>query len=247
MIDPVAIDLGAIKIRWYGLIMAFGFVLGLFMAKKLAKQRNISSEIIQDYFVYLMAGSIIGARLWAVLLNLKYYHSFYDVIALWNGGMAIHGGLFGAAIVSYFYCKKRNIDFYDIADIMVIPLALGLSFGRIGNFINQEFYGRLTDLPWGIHYDVVHGKRHPSQIYESIKNLIIFFILLNMYKIKNLKKGTIFWFFILLYSVFRFFVEFFKDMQTWFGLTYGQIISIPLAFLAIFMLYRIGKTSSRKQ
>ena len=121
-------------------------------------------------------------------------------------------------------------------------MALGLSIGRIGNFINQEFPGRFTTLPWGITYENIQGKRHPSQIYESIKNFIIFLILLNFYKIKNLKKGTIFWFFILLYSLFRFLVEFVKEQQLLFlNLTYGQLISIPLLILAVIMLTKIGK------
>ena len=242
MIDPIAFQIGSLGIRWYGIIMALGFLLAFFIARKLAKYRNISKEDISDYFLYFIPGSIIGARLWAVILNHNQYNSLLDILAVWNGGMAIHGGIIGAIIVTFYFCKKRNIHFYDIADIIVIPTALGLAIGRIGNFINQEFIGKPTDLPWGVYFDNVGEKRHPSQIYESIKNLIIFAITLKVFTFKKLKRGTIFWLFILLYSLLRFSVEFLKDMQTWYGLTYGQIISIPLAITSIFTLYHIGKS-----
>ena len=241
MIDPTAFQIGNIAIRWYGIIMALGFFLAYLITKKLAKYRNISEKDMTDYFLYFIPSSIIGARLWAVILNYQYYSNPLEIFAVWNGGMAIHGGIAGAMLATYYYTKKRKLHFYDIADIIVIPTALGLALGRIGNFINQEFFGRPTNLPWGINFDNVEGKRHPSQIYESLKNLIIFSITLKLYLFKTLKRGIIFWTFILLYSILRFGVEFFKDMQLWYGLTYGQIISIPLFVLSIIMLRRIMK------
>ncbi len=241
MLNPVAFSIGSLEIRWYGIIMALGFLIGLFISIKLAKQRNISKETIYDYFVWLIPSSIIGARLLAVILNPEYYHSFLDIIAVWNGGMAVHGGIIGAIIATYFFTKKRKLHFYDISDIIVIPLALGLALGRIGNFINQEFVGKPSNLPWAVKFDNYPELRHPSQIYESIKNLIIFTITLKLYTIKKLKKGTVTWIFLLLYSILRFSVEFVKDMPTYYGLTYGQIISIPIAILSISMLYKIAK------
>ncbi len=240
MIDPVAINLGTIQIRWYGIIMAFGFLLAYFISQKLAKYRNISKQDMSDYFIYFIISSIVGARLWAVILNYQNYTNILEIFAVWNGGMAIHGGIAGAALATYYFSKKRNIHFYDIADIMVIPTALGLALGRIGNFINQEFYGKPTSLPWGVYFDNIEGKRHPSQIYESLKNLLIFGITLKLFLFKKLKRGTIFWTFILLYSLLRFSVEFFKDMPTFLNLTYGQIISIPLIIISIIMLKRIA-------
>ncbi len=222
--------------------MALGFIIGLYLSIYLAKQRNISKNTIVDYFVYLIPGSIIGARLWAVIFNYEQYSSLLGVFAVWHGGMAIHGGILGAVLVTIYFCKKRNISFYDLADITVIPLAFGLMLGRIGNFINQEFYGKPTNLPWGVYFDNIPGKRHPSQIYESLKNLIIFGVTYKLYMLKSLKKGIIFWTFILLYSTLRFLVEFLKDMPTYFNLTYGQIISIPLIIISIVMLRKIAKT-----
>jgi phosphatidylglycerol---prolipoprotein diacylglyceryl transferase len=241
MIDPVAINIGIFQIRWYGIIMAFGFIMAYFISQKLAKYRNISKEDMSDYYIYFLVSSIIGARLWAVILNYQnYITNPLEIFAVWHGGMAIHGGIAGAVIATYYFTKKRNINFYDIADIMVIPTALGLALGRIGNLINQEFYGTPTSLPWGIYFDNLPEKRHPSQIYESLKNLLIFSITLKLFLFKKLKRGTIFWIFILLYSLLRFSIEFLKDMSTFLSLTYGQIISIPLIILSIIMLKRIG-------
>jgi phosphatidylglycerol:prolipoprotein diacylglycerol transferase len=246
MIDPIVFTIGSLQIRWYGIIFAIGFLLAIPISIKLGKQRNITKEQIYDFFIYLIPSSIIGARLLAVILNFSLYQdNLLRIFYIWEGGMAFHGGLLGAVAGTYLFCKKHKIKFYDIADIIVIPAALGLSLGRIANFINQEFYGRLTDLPWGVNFDTAEGKRHPSQIYESIKNLIIFFILLNTYKIKNLKRGVIFWFFILLYSLFRFSVEFFKAQDLYNGLTYGQWISIPLFILSLIMLTKIGKNENK--
>ena len=241
MIDPVAITLGTIQIRWYGIIMAFGFLLAYFISQKLAKYRNISKQDMSDYFMYFIISSIIGARLWAVILNYQNYISNpLEIFAVWHGGMAVHGGIAGAVIATHYFAKKRNLNFYDLADILVIPTALGLALGRIGNFINQEFYGKPTSLPWGVFFDNIEQKRHPSQIYESLKNLLIFGITLKLFIFKKLKRGTIFWLFILFYSILRFSVEFLKDMPTLFNLTYGQIISIPLIILSIIMLRKIA-------
>jgi len=241
MIDPIAINLETIQIHWYGIIMAFGFLLAYFISQKLAKYRNISKQDMSDYFMYFIISSIIGARLWAVILNYQnYINNPLEIFAVWHGGMAIHGGMAGAVIATYYFTKKRNLNFYDMADIMVIPTALGLALGRIGNFINQEFYGKPTSLPWGIYFDNIKQKRHPSQIYESLKNLFIFSITLKLFLFKKLKRGTIFWIFISLYSILRFSIEFLKDMPTFLNLTYGQIISIPLIILSIIMLRKIG-------
>ncbi len=242
MIDPIAFTIGTLQIHWYGIIFALGFLIAIPISIKLAKKRNITKQQIYDYFVYLIPSSIIGARLLAVILNFHLYQdNLLRVFYIWQGGMAFHGGLLGAIIGTYFFCKKYKIHFYDIADIIVIPLALGLSLGRIGNFLNQEFPGRITNVPWGIYYDNLEGLRHPSQIYESIKNFFIFIILLNFYKVKNIKRGVIFWMFIALYSLFRFIIEFFKDQVIFSGLTYGQWISIPLFIISIIVLKNIRK------
>lgn len=243
MIDPVAIQIGSITIRWYGIIMSVGFLLALWISIKLAPIRSIKKEDIYDAFIILIPSILIGARIFHVISEWSYYSdNIIKILYIWQGGIAFHGGLLGGIIAASIFCKKKKIKFYDLADILAVPLALGLFLGRIGNFINQEFYGKPTDLPWGIYFDDVEGKRHPSQIYESIKNFIIFIVLLNLYKLKRIRSGNIFWIFVFLYSSFRFFVEFYKDLPPLFlGMTWGQLFSIPLFFLSLVFLYKINK------
>ena len=156
--------------------------------------------------------------------------------------MVFHGGFLGAIIAVTIYCKKKNILFYDLADLLVIPLALALSLGRLGNFVNSEFYGPITNLPWGVEFKGVEGKRHPTQIYESLKNLFIFFVIFFTYKLKKYRKGFIFWLFVFLYSTLRFLVEYLRVIDTYiFGLTWGQLASLPLIFISIYMLSELRK------
>ncbi len=240
MVDPVIFTIGSIEVRWYGVILALAFLFGAYFAAYLAKKRGINRDTIYDFMIYLVLGSIVGARVGHVLGSLSFYlDNPSQIIAIWNGGLAFHGGLSGAVIVGWYFSKKRNIEFYDLADIFVVPLSIGLMFGRIGNFINGELYGKITDLPWAVTFNNVEGERHPSQLYEAFKNLVIFSTTLYLYKFKNLPKGFIFWTFVLMYSSLRFVAEFFRDWQTYFGLTMAQWISIPLAIFAGYMLLKL--------
>lgn len=247
-INPTLLRLGPFEIRYYGIIFVLGFILAYFFIKYLAKQRNLSlkKDDILDLLFYLIIGTIIGARIFAILFyNLKYYLANpFEMLAIWHGGLSFHGGLVGAVIAAYIYCRKKNISFYDLADIVVIPLALGLFLGRIANFINGELVGRITDLPWCVKFKNYDGCRHPSQLYESFKNLIIFSILWFV-KDKRLKKGILFWSFIIMYSTFRFFIEFVRapDPQIGFilGLTMGQWLNIVMLIIGLFFFIKINK------
>jgi len=241
--NPVVLQLGDLSIKWYGIFYVVGFLFAYLISPKLAESRNISKQKIQDLFLYLIPFSIIGARLTYVLLNISYFVRYpIEIFALWHGGMAFHGGLIAGIITILIYCKKKNIHFYDVVDILVIPGALALALGRIGNFLNSEFYGPVTNLPWGVNFPNVEGKRHPTQIYESIKNIFIFFVLFSMHKIKKIKRGVIFWSFIFLYSFLRFFVEFLKITERYiFGLTWGQLVSLPLIIISVIALYKLKK------
>ncbi len=243
-IDPVLLKIGFLEIRWYGLIYALSFLVGSLIAVKLGKQRNIRKETIYDFFIYLIPAVVIGARLGHILgPDFSYYlNNPSRIFAIWRGGLSFFGGFFGAIITGIIFCKKRKINFFDLADILVIPLALALIFGRIANFINQELYGRITNLPWGVNFTVAEGKRHPTQLYESLKNLIIFIALWNLHKIKNLPRGFIFWTFILMYSFLRFFIEFLRDTSTFIiGLTRAQLIMIILFIISSIILSKLRK------
>lgn len=253
MIDPVFLRIGELEIRYYGLIYALMFLIGTFMIiwiseykyKKLKQKEYaiLDKDTVYEFMIIFIITSILFARLFHILFyNLNYYLSNpIEIFAFWHGGMSFHGGLFGGILSTIIFSKKKKLQFYDLADIIVIPVALGLGFGRIGNFINQELYGKITNLPWGIKFDNVDGLRHPTQLYESLKNFIIFIILLFLNKSKQ-KKGIIFWSFVSLYGILRFIIEFWKEFpQILFGMTMGQLLCIPMIITGIIMIYKISK------
>jgi|TARA_B100001971_G_C18254722_1_gene581090 phosphatidylglycerol:prolipoprotein diacylglycerol transferase len=248
-INPTLLSLGPLEIRYYGIIFVIGFILAYFLIIHLAKKRdlNLTKEDTADFIFYLIIGVILGARLFYVLFyNFSSYISNpLDIFAVWQGGLSFHGGLIGAVIATYFFCKKKKINFLELADIVMIPLALALALGRIGNFINAELVGRITNVPWAVKFPHYEGFRHPSQLYESLKNLVIFTALWFL-KDKNLRKGTLFFTFIIMYSALRFFIGFFRapDIQLGFiifGLTMGQILNILMFLIGIIFIVRINK------
>lgn len=255
-INPVLLEIGPFQIRYYGLFYALGFTIAYFMISYLAKRKqlNITKDDIADLIVYEIIGIVLGARIVYVLFyNLIFYlQSPLEIFALWHGGLSFHGGLVGAISAAFLFCKKKKIEFYDLADIAVMPVALALALGRIGNFINGELAGRITNISWCIDYsknkfveNLPSECRHPSQIYASIKNFAIFAVLW-IIKDKKLPKGFMFWSFVTLYGLFRTIVEFFRapDEQIGFIFNYftmGQLLSFPLFLLGAYMLFRLNK------
>ena len=247
-INPTLLKLGPFEIRYYGIIYALSFILAYFFISYLAKERklNLTKDDILDFLFYLIIGTVIGARLFEIIIYNPYYYlqNPLQTIAIWRGGLSFHGGLVGAVTAAMIYCKKKKIQFYDLADITVIPLAFGLFLGRIANFLNGELVGRITELPWCVKFKNYEGCRHPSQIYESFKNLFIFSALWTI-KNRKLKKGILFWSFILMYSTLRFFIEFVRapDEQLGFilGLTMGQYLSIIMFIVGLSFFVKINK------
>ncbi len=245
-IDPVLLRLGSLEIRYYGLFYLFGFIIAYFLIKKLAKERDLklNEDDISDLLLGIIIGVVLGARLFYILFyNLNYYlQQPFEMFAIWHGGLSFHGGLVGAAIACYYFSKKKNIEFYDLADIIVIPASIGLALGRIGNFTNGELYGRITNLPWGVKFKDASGFRHPSQIYESIKNLIIFATLWNL-RHKKLPRGFLFWTFVTMYGALRFLIEFVREPDPQLGfifgpLTMGQLLTLPMFVIGLVMLFK---------
>ena len=255
-LNPALFELGPFEIRYYGLFYALGFVIAYLMLPHLAKIRNISlsKDDASDFILYLIVGVVLGARLAYVI----FYNPFFylndpaEIIMLWHGGLSFHGGFLGAIFAAYLFCRKKKLEFYDIADITTVPVALALAIGRIGNFINGELYGRITDVSWCTDYsknkfmlEIPEGCRHPSQIYESMKNLVIFAALWFI-KDKKLPKGFMFWSFVALYGLLRTIIEFFRqpDEQIGFILNYftmGQLLSLPLFLVGAYMMFRLNK------
>lgn len=248
-IDPVLLKIGFLELRYYGLFYVIGLIIIYFMVNYLARKKNlnISKDDVADLLLYLTIGMLLGARLiYAAVYNLAYYiESPLKILAIWEGGMSFHGALIGIIIAGYLYCRKKGFDFYTLADIVVVPVTLALMLGRLGNFINGELYGRITSVPWAVKFKDAEGFRHPSQIYESFKNLFMFIVLWSI-KDKNMPKGFMFWLFITMYGALRFFIEFFREPDAQLGFffkyfTMGQILTFIMFFLGIFMIYRVTR------
>ncbi|HIH31253.1 TPA: prolipoprotein diacylglyceryl transferase [Candidatus Woesearchaeota archaeon] len=246
-INPVLLSIGSLQIRYYGIIYALGFVIGyLFMHYQVKHGKlHLTGEKLDSYFLWLIIWILIGARLFEILFFSPgyYFSNPSEMILVWHGGLSFHGGLVAAIIFTYLFTKKHKLSFYDIADLLVIPTALGLAFGRIANFINSEHYGKVVDAtPWCVVYQKIDGYcRHPSQLYESLKNFLIFGVLMiyNSKRSKSYKKGTLFWMFVLLYGILRIITNFFREDTVYFGLSTGQWFSALMIVVAVVFLYKI--------
>lgn len=183
---PILLDLGAVQIHWYGLLICLAILAGLSVAQFLGKRVGIKPEQLLDLAFWLIIFAIIGARLYDCLLDWSYYAANpWDVLKIWQGGLAIHGALIGGAAVLLYFCWKKQSDFWLYASIIVPGIALGQAIGRWGNYFNQELFGRPTNLPWGIPIDIVHRPLQfvnnlyfqPTFLYESLGDLLIFALL----------------------------------------------------------------------
>lgn len=241
-IDPILFKLGALEIRYYGIIYALGFVIAyLFMAHyiKKGKVKNMNTKKLDDLILYLLIGVVVGSRLFYTIFYPPYllFTAPLSALKVWEGGLAFHGGLIGVVLVIYLFSKKHKVKKMEILDALVIPTSLALAFGRIANFTNHELYGYVTNVPWCVNFKGVIGCRHPYQIYAFITHILLFGILILIYK--NQKRiGTTFWNFVLFYGVFRFITDFFKVEQKFIGLGIGQIMSLVMIGLSIYLLNR---------
>jgi len=249
-LNPVFLRVGAVEIRYYGLVMSLGVLFGIGMIMALARKKKpaLDEDALFEALFYMVLFGFIGARLDHILLHdtMFYLTHPFEIIAVWHGGMAAHGAFLGGFLGLWLYCRKKKMDVWKIADLAVVPLALGLAFGRIANFINGELYGRITSVPWAVKFPGVDGFRHPSQLYESATDFITFVSLL-IITLKDSKKqrhrdGFIFWLFMFLYSTFRFFVEFFREPDFLIlGLSLGQVTSLAIITVSIPVLIRLWK------
>lgn len=250
-IDPILISLGFLDIRWYSLSYIFTFIFGSILIKKLNKKslNNLSDIQIDKFFVWAVLGVIIGGRVGYVLfyqLQLFFLDPLY-IFQIWKGGMSFHGGLIGMILAIYLFAKQNNLSFFYLSDLVSIVAPIGLFLGRISNFINTELYGRVTDFPFAFIYPLIdNNPRHPSQLYEAFFEGVVLFIILYLIFIKNSKKysaGIISAYFLILYSIFRFLIEFLREPDSHLGLflnyfSMGQILCIPILFAGILILFR---------
>ncbi len=244
------LNIGFITIKWYSLAYIFGIIISWFLIKYYNKKYNLSlyrdeSIFSDDFFFYLILGIVLGGRIGYVLFYdpIYFLHNPMDILAIWKGGMSFHGGFIGVIISSILLCKKYNINKLLLLDLGATVVPVGLFFGRIANFINLELYGRPTTMPWGMIFPNTDGiARHPSQLYEAFLEGIVLFIILNiLVKIKQFKiiglQSSVF---LILYSIFRIFIECFREPDIQLGfffkyITMGQLLSIPMFIFGLYL------------
>jgi phosphatidylglycerol:prolipoprotein diacylglycerol transferase len=252
-IDPVAIELGPLAIRWYGLMYIVGFAIAWALARHRAKQPGSGWALAQidDLIFYCAIGVIVGGRIGSIV--------FYNfdawtrdplmLLRIWQGGMSFHGGLLGVMLAVWLYGRKLGKTFFEMTDF-IAPLApLGLACGRLGNFINGELWGKPTDVPWGF---VVDGTtRHASQLYQAGLEGITLFLILWFYSARRPPRMAVSGMFALGYGVFRFAVEFVRlpdahiGYLAWGWLTMGQLLSTPLIMLGLVLLWLAYRTPQK--
>jgi phosphatidylglycerol---prolipoprotein diacylglyceryl transferase len=245
--NPVAFQILSLEIRWYSLAYVFGIMAGWILCKRIFIKDSNINEKFDDFITYLIIGIIFGGRIgYVIFYNFDYYiNNISDIFKIWEGGMSFHGGLIGTIVASILFAKKNNQDPFLYMDLVSMVAPVGIFFGRLTNFINSELYGTPTEVTWGVIFIQVDNlSRHPSQIYEAIlEGIILFLILLHFRKKKFLEKpGLISGLFLIIYSIFRFFVEFFRlpDEQLGyliFNLSMGQLISLAFILFGIILLY----------
>lgn len=246
-IDPVLFSIGFIQIRWYSLAYIFGFVIGLWLAKRLLavwEKPPYTKEQMDDAILWIALGGIIGGRLFYIFVyNPGLWRDFYKV---WEGGMAFHGGILGAFIGIFLYARKMKTSFASLLDIVSVVSPLGIMFGRLANFINSELWGRITTFPLGMVFP--NGgdlPRHPSQLYQAgLEGLLLLILLYSVAVRGGLKKPWLMsGLFGMGYGLFRFMGEFFREPDPqlgflWGGATMGQLLSLPVFFAGAWLVRR---------
>lgn len=210
-IDPVAFSIGPKEIYWYAIIILSGFMLGFAFVYFTCEKRGLKKDNVWDIALIGLISGIVGARLYYVLFSLDEIDSFLDVFKVWNGGLAIYGGIIGAFVSSFIYCRIKKLSVPNTFDICVGGLFIGQAIGRFGNFVNAEVFGKETSLPWGMS---INGKPpvHPLFLYESLWN-ITGLILLVIFRGKGRTNGKVTCFYVFWYSLGRFFLEGMRDSK----------------------------------
>jgi len=252
-IDPIIFQIGPLAIRWYALAYIAGLMLGWKYVVRLVRRDGDSaamSEIqVDDFLVWATFGVVLGGRLGYVLFYKPGYYleNPADIIAVWQGGMSFHGGLLGVTAAMVLFSRKYSLSLLGVTDLISMAAPIGLFFGRMANFINGELWGRTSDVAWAMAF--LHGgpePRHPSQIYESLLEGAVLFLILwyvrNNTQATN-RAGTITGIFVGGYGVARFIVEFFREPDAHLGFlfagaTMGQILSVPLVLLGGYLILR---------
>lgn len=251
-IDPVIFALGPLKIRWYGLMYVLGFLVAWWLARRRSQRADtpVNGEQVDDLIFYAMLGVILGGRVgYSIVYGWDQFIS--DPLYLFKiteGGMSFHGGLAGVLIAMWLYGRKLGKTMWQMTDFMAPFVPIGLGFGRIGNFINGELWGKATDVPWGVLY---RGEvLHPSQLYEALLEGLVLFLILWFYSAKQRPYMAVSGLFLLLYGVFRFYIEFYRVPDAHLNylaldwVTMGQILSVPMIIIGGIMVVMAYRTDN---
>jgi phosphatidylglycerol:prolipoprotein diacylglycerol transferase len=257
--DPIAFQIGPLAIRWYGLSYVAGILLAWYCCHLLIKKKYffISSKDFSDFMPWATLGVVVGGRLGHVLFyGFTYYWEHpLEIFMIWHPGMSFHGGLLGVCAVMISFSYKRHLSLLDLGDVLSVGVPIGLFFGRLANFVNGELFGRITDVSWGMVFPQGGPwPRHPSQLYEAfLEGVLLFFLMLIttlLLNPKTRKPGFLTGLFLIGYSVGRFLGEYFREPEVELGLfshyiTYGQLLSLPLALGGLYLMIRSNDNGHR--
>lgn len=248
MIDSVAFELGTLDIRWYGIIISVALLLGTTLSIREAKKQGIEEDFMLDLYIRVIPAAIIGARLYYVIFSWEFYkNNLLMIFSTRSGGIAIHGAVLGGLIVAIIFIKGHKASFWKLADVIAPYLILGQAIGRWGNFINQEAHGGIVSKEFiSIFPDFIEKQMyiggnyyHPTFLYESIWNLLVFIALIVLRRKPYIIKGDIFSLYIISYSIARFFIEGMRTDSLMLGpIRIAQLVSVLLIGLGFFLIYK---------
>ncbi len=254
-IDPVILNIGPLALRWYGVMylvaLGIAYVLGNIRCRQ--PNASITAQGFSDLIFILFMGAVLGGRIgYVVFYNFSTFLANPLFLVGWTGnsielaGMSFHGGLLGVLIATYYYARKHQLSFWALTDFIAPLIPLGLFFGRMGNFINGELWGRVTEVPWGIVFKYAEPlgvPRHPSQLYEAFLEGIVLFVILWVYSCHPRPRYVVSGLFLMGYGSFRFFVEFFREPDAHLGfvaldwLSMGMLLSLPMVIIGAGLFY----------
>ncbi|MBX3525098.1 MAG: prolipoprotein diacylglyceryl transferase [Rhodoblastus sp.] len=262
VIDPVFFSIGPLPVRWYGLAYVFGLLLGWLYARRLVRADALwgetprpTADSLDDLLVFSALGAVVGGRLFNVLFyGLDYYIAHpAEILAVWHGGMAFHGGLLGVALGAWLFARKYGISAFTVADICGAVAPIGIFFGRVANFIKPEMWGRPTDVPWAVIFPGVEGARHPSQLYEAgLEGLLLLVITAFFARAGGFRRpGLVAGVFGVGYGLARIVSEFFREPDPQLealahGLTMGMVLSAPMIVVGLWLILHSRKAAGAK-
>jgi phosphatidylglycerol---prolipoprotein diacylglyceryl transferase len=256
--DPVAIQLGPIAVRWYGLMYLLAFILFVWLGKIRARRNLLTGwhpRDVDDMLFYGVFGVILGGRLGYVLFYKPLYYLDHplEILHVWAGGMSFHGGFLGVLVALWFFARSRGKRWLEVTDFVAPLVPLGLAAGRLGNFINGELVGRVTNVPWAMVFPQLDGlPRHPSQLYQLGLEGVLLFALLWWYAARQRPMGAVSVFFLVGYGAFRFIAEYAREPDVFLGflaggLTMGQWLSLPMILIGLVMMRMAYRRADKAQ